>query len=112
TLPVVAHVARILRCGIDGVDPERSFHDQGGDSLMCVDLILSLEASHGRRVDFDWALNLPLTRLHQLLTEQAVTAPQSFDRKGILLTGATGFLGGHVLAAALERLPADEVIYC
>lgn len=112
TLPVVAHVARILRCGIDGVDPERSFHDQGGDSLMCVDLILSLEASHGRRVDFDWALNLPLTRLHQLLTEQAVAAPQSFERKGILLTGATGFLGGHVLAAALERLPADEVIYC
>lgn len=112
-LPVIAHVARIMRCGIDSIDPERSFHDQGGDSLMCVDLILSLEASYRRRVDFDWALNLPLSRLHQLLTEQAAAqAPQSLERKGILLTGATGFLGGHVLAAALDRLPADEVIYC
>lgn len=112
-LPVLAHAARILRCGIDRIDPARSFHDQGGDSLMCVDLILSLEAGYGRRVDFDWALNLPLARLHRLLSDPAVVqAPQDFDRKGILLTGATGFLGRHVLAAALERLPADQVIYC
>ncbi|MBK4214843.1 AMP-binding protein [Paracoccus caeni] len=112
-LPTVAHAARILRCGTAQIDAARSFHDQGGDSLMCVDLILSLETHYQRRVDFDWALNLPLIRLHQLLTDAPATATTTgFDRKGILLTGATGFLGGHVLAAALERLPLDEVVYC
>lgn len=112
-LPVITHAARILRIGADQIDPARSFHDHGGDSLMCVDLVLSLEADYQRRVDFDWALNLPLTRLHQLLTDTTTqTAPQSIDRKGILLTGATGFLGGQVLAAALDRLPADHVVYC
>ena len=113
TLPVVAHVARLLRCGVESVDAARSFHDQGGDSLMCVDLILALEASYRRRVDFEWALNLPLARLHQLLTQHGdANAAQSFDRPGILLTGATGFLGGHVLAAALAALPEGEAIYC
>ena len=111
--PAVAHAARILCCATDEIDPARSFHDQGGDSLMCVDLILALEGSYRRHVDFDWALNLPLARLHQLLAEPQGAAPVAdFARKGILLTGATGFLGRHVLAAALERLPEGEVIYC
>lgn len=111
-IPAITHAARILRCAADQIDPARSFHDLGGDSLMCVDLVLSLEASYGRRVDFDWALSLPLTRLHQLLTEDEAAPRHSFDRTGILLTGVTGFLGGHVLAAALRRLPADQVVYC
>lgn len=111
-LPVLVHVARLMRCGIDQIDPALSFHDLGGDSLMCVDLILALETSYQRRVDFDWALNLPLSRLHQLLTEAPLAVAQAFDRPGILLTGATGFLGGHVLAAALARLPEDQVVYC
>jgi len=29
-----------------------------------------------------------------------------------LLTGATGFLGSRVLAAAVRALPADQVVYC
>lgn len=114
-LPVLAHVARALHCRPDQLDPARSFHELGGDSLMGVDLVLALEASHGRRVDFDWAMNLPLARLHALLTD--TTSPGAghgagFDRPGILLTGVTGFLGGHVLAAALARLPQDQVVYC
>ncbi|MFV0301498.1 MAG: AMP-binding protein [Paracoccus sp. (in: a-proteobacteria)] len=111
--PAIAHAARILRCPLAEIDPARSFHDQGGDSLMCVDLILALETAYGRNVDFDWALNLPLSRLHQLLSAPANRAAATIcDRKGILLTGVTGFLGRHVLAAALETLPADQVVYC
>lgn len=113
-LPVMRCAARILGCAASSIDPALSFHDQGGDSLMCVDLLLSLEAEYGRQVDFDWALNLPLARLHLLLTAQAVPAaqPGQFRRKGILLTGATGFLGGHVLAEAASQLARDQVIYC
>ncbi|CAM3349589.1 AMP-binding protein [Paracoccus nototheniae] len=113
-LPVTRFAARILGCPVGSVDPARSFHDQGGDSLMCVDLLLSLETAYGRPVDFDWALNLPLLRLHDLLTDTAASGPRpdAFRQKGILLTGATGFLGGHVLAEAARHLPADQVIYC
>lgn len=111
-LPVLADVARVMRCNASELDPTRSFHELGGDSLMCVDLIQALQSSYGRPVDFDWALNLPLLRLHQLLTQDRATGQARMDRPGILLTGATGFLGGHVLRSALERLPADQVVYC
>ncbi len=114
-LPVVQIAARVMGCARDSVDPQLSFHDQGGDSLMAVDLLLSLEQAYGRHVDFDWALNLPLTRLHELLSQDALASPArplDLDRAGILLTGATGFLGGHVMAAAISHLPADQVIYC
>ena len=112
-LPVIAHAAQILRGPVDGIDAGKSFHDLGGDSLMCVDLVLLLEESYGRHVDFDWALNLPLARLHQLLTAPTAAATgQDLRRPGILLTGATGFLGRHVLAAALRHLPEDHVVYC
>ncbi|MTH78007.1 AMP-binding protein [Paracoccus aestuariivivens] len=113
TLPVIAHAARVMSYAISDIDPDRSFLDQGGDSLMCVDLIVALEKDYGVRVDFDWALNLPLARLHQLLSTQATTSPHTgFERKGIFLTGATGFLGRHVLAEAAKHLPEDQVIYC
>ncbi len=111
-LPVLGAVAGIMRCNAADLDPARSFHDLGGDSLMCVDLMQALQRSYGRHVDFDWALNLPLLRLHQLLTEDRAVTSARIDRPGILLTGATGFLGGHVLRAALDHLPADQVVYC
>ncbi|MFY0681860.1 MAG: AMP-binding protein [Thalassovita sp.] len=112
--PVLAACAQVMHCHPDDIDQALSFHDQGGDSLMCVDLIAILERVYGRQVDFDWALNLPLQRLHTLLSaplSEAGTAGQ-FRSPGILLTGVTGFLGAHVLAAALERLPQDRVVYC
>jgi acyl-coenzyme A synthetase/AMP-(fatty) acid ligase/thioester reductase-like protein/acyl carrier protein len=113
-LPVTRLAARIMGCPVGSIDPALSFHDQGGDSLMCVDLLMLLESAYGHRVDFDWALNVPLARLHSLLTAQASPARQqgAFQQKGILLTGATGFLGGHVLAEAANHLPQDQVIYC
>lgn len=111
-LPVTRLAAAILRRPAGSIDPALSFHDLGGDSLMCVDLLLAIEGEYGRPVDFDWALNLPLSRLHQLLTEQSAATPVDISREGIFLTGATGFLGGHVLAEAARQLPADQVIYC
>lgn len=113
-IPTVAQAAQVLGCPVRDVDPALSFHDQGGDSLMAVTLVLALEEAYGRRVDFDFALNVALARLHDVLT-QTLTAPVTkggFGRAGILLTGVTGFLGSRVLAAAARNLPEGEVIYC
>jgi acyl-coenzyme A synthetase/AMP-(fatty) acid ligase/nucleoside-diphosphate-sugar epimerase/acyl carrier protein len=111
---VIAAAALAMGCRPDQIDPALSFHEQGGDSLMCVRLMLELERSYERPVDFELAMNVPLHRLDQLLTSEADTpAPTDvFDRTGILLTGATGFLGGHVLARAARDLPEGHVIYC
>ena len=111
---VIAAAATAMGCAPSQIDPALSFHDQGGDSLMCVTLMLELEKAYRRPIDFELAMNVPLHRLDQLMTQEADTpAPtDTFDRPGILLTGVTGFLGGHVLARAARDLPAGEVIYC
>lgn len=111
---VIAAAAKAMSCAPSQIDPALSFHDQGGDSLMCVNLMLDLEGVYGLPIDFDVAMNVPLHRIDQLMTQEAdAPAPvEDFERPGILLTGATGFLGGHVLATAARDLPTDEVIYC
>lgn len=111
---VIAAAALAMSCDPSQIDPSRNFHDQGGDSLMCVTLMLELEKAYGRPIDFELAMNVPLHRLDQLMTQEADTpAPtNNFDRPGILLTGATGFLGGHVMAQAARDLPKGEVVYC
>jgi len=111
---VITAAALAMSCAPSQIDPALSFHDQGGDSLMCVTLMLELEKTYGVPIDFDLAMNVPLHRLDQLMTREAdAPAPiEDFDRPGILLTGATGFLGGHVLAKAARDLPPGEVVYC
>lgn len=113
-IPTLAQSAKVMGCAADVLDPTLSFHDQGGDSLMAVTLLLALEEIYDRKVDFDFALNVPLGRLHDLLTktEDSAKAQAAFERLGILLTGATGFLGSRVLSAAARALPDDQVIYC
>lgn len=111
---VIAAAARAMSCPASEINPALSFHDQGGDSLMGVTLLEELESAYGIPVDFDLAMTVPLQRLQQLIESDA-TAPhetQNFDRPGILLTGVTGFLGGHVLTHAARTLPEGEVIYC
>lgn len=111
---VIVAAAIAMGCAPSQIDPALSFHDQGGDSLMCVTLMLELEKTYHRSIDFELAMNVPLHRLDQLMTQEADTpAPtDDFDRPGILLTGATGFLGGHVLATAARDLPVGHVVYC
>jgi thioester reductase-like protein len=113
-IPTVAQSAKVMGCAISDLDPALSFHDQGGDSLMAVTLLLALEEIYERGVDFDFALNVPLGRLHDILAkpDMAPECSEGFTRKGILLTGGTGFLGSRVLAAAVRTLPADQIVYC
>jgi acyl-coenzyme A synthetase/AMP-(fatty) acid ligase/thioester reductase-like protein/acyl carrier protein len=111
---VVNAAAMAMGCSSAQIDPALSFHDQGGDSLMCVTLMLEIEKVYNRPIDFELAMKVPLHRLDQLMTQEAdAPAPtDTFDRPGVLLTGATGFLGGHVLAQAARELSPNEVVYC
>jgi nucleoside-diphosphate-sugar epimerase/acyl carrier protein len=111
---VINAAAMAMGCSPSQIDPALSFHDQGGDSLMCVTLMLEIEKVYNRPMDFELAMKVPLHRLDQLMTQEAdAPAPtDNFDRPGVLLTGATGFLGGHVLAQAARDLLPNEVVYC
>ncbi|WOI57466.1 AMP-binding protein [Palleronia sp. LCG004] len=111
---VFAAAAEALGIAPNRIDPALSFHDLGGDSLMCVTMMLRLEKILGRPVGFDLVMNVPLDRLEQLLGRKpdATSGPERFDRPGILLTGATGFLGGNVLGRASRDLPPEHVVYC
>lgn len=111
---VINSAAMAMGCRPSQIDPALSFHDQGGDSLMCVTLMLEIEKVYNRPIDFELAMKVPLHRLDQLMTQEAdATAPtDNFDSPGVLLTGATGFLGGHVLAQAARDISANEVVYC
>lgn len=62
---VVTEVAQILAIGADRIDPSRSLHDLGLDSLMAVELALGLEQRFG--------IQLPMMMLNEAPTVEKVT---------------------------------------
>jgi acyl transferase domain-containing protein/NADPH:quinone reductase-like Zn-dependent oxidoreductase/NADP-dependent 3-hydroxy acid dehydrogenase YdfG/acyl carrier protein len=62
---VIQEVAQILAIGPDRIDPARSLHDQGLDSLMAVELALGLEQHIG--------IQLPVMMLNESPTVEKVT---------------------------------------
>lgn len=62
---VVIEVAQILAIGADRIDPTRSLHDLGLDSLMAVELALGLEQRFG--------IQLPVMMLNESPTAEKVT---------------------------------------
>lgn len=62
---VVQEVAQILAVGADRIDPSRSLHDLGLDSLMAVELALGLEQRFG--------IQLPVMMLNESPTAEKVT---------------------------------------
>lgn len=62
---VVQEVAKILAIGADRIDPSRSLHDLGLDSLMAVELALGLEQRLG--------IQLPVMMLNESPTAEKVT---------------------------------------
>ena len=63
---VVQEVAQILCIGADRIEPQRSLHDLGMDSLMAVELALGLEQRFG--------IQLPVMMLNESPTAEKVTA--------------------------------------
>ena len=63
---VIQEVAQILCIGADRIEPQRSLHDLGMDSLMAVELALGLEQRFG--------IQLPVMMLNESPTAEKVTA--------------------------------------
>ncbi len=127
---------------IDQVNPNESFLSLGGDSLMGFELIQYMEQRFHIELDLRELLQdssvIGITRyVHSLLGDVRVTgrknpvnlaaecrlderitfsAPYDTrpeDCRTILLTGATGFLGAHLIRAIFQYYPHDGLtIYC
>lgn len=115
-LDMVGLAARVLG---HSVDPERSFLENGGDSISAVRWLKEVRL-HFKDEPKEWRslLNEPLSghsRSVSLAASYASPALMPIEAdpssRHILLTGATGFLGRHVLKALLKR-DNDTVIVC
>ena len=111
------------------LDPDQSFFEQGGTSLGALSL-LSQYYNHGISMTLAEFFEHPTLREQQTLLglpggekgidpiqnaaeEQTVSGLSSApadDKKAVLLTGATGFLGSHLLKSLLDA--GTPKVYC
>ncbi|MFI9262188.1 amino acid adenylation domain-containing protein [Streptomyces sioyaensis] len=128
---IAGECARIL--GVDVVGANDDFFEQGGDSLLAVQLALALSTELNVRVPMNAVFRAPTPHaLAQLVDslEAHPNAPQLGDDlllppditpatdlvtataepRIVLLTGATGFLGAFLLREILERTKAQ--VHC
>ena len=122
--------------GADRVSATDSFFDLGGSSLMVTSVLVSAEkrghvfnnptaralagfiGGNGKKVaeDQDDVYGYDYSAIDKLLAGNTLEAFLGGDSqplgKNILLTGATGFLGIHVLRELIERTGDDTVIWC
>lgn len=111
--------------GRENITLDTDFFDAGGDSLQAIGLVIRIEETFGQALDISTIYEFPTVRgLVQQLGGFAVgknggagwkkdatlaasinfvnpTAP--IDIRTVFLTGATGFVGAHILAALLEQ---------
>ncbi|UGT64332.1 non-ribosomal peptide synthetase [Nocardia asteroides] len=121
---VAAAFADVL--GLPEVGVTDDFYDLGGSSLLAFSLHQRLTRDLGRRVPMAALLGDPTaagvagyiggaeTAAAASPADDAVLdddiSPFTMTPRAVLLTGATGFLGAHLLRALLDRTPAT--VYC
>ncbi len=126
---------------IDHVNPNESFLALGGDSLMGFELINSIEQRLHIELDLRELLrdssvigitryihsvlgdarasrkNKPLNLAEECRLDDSIRFTAEYDRpaadcRKILLTGATGFLGAHLVRAIFKYYPHDGLEIC
>lgn len=123
TSPLVAELQELLGDVLGHpVGAHQSFFDAGGDSLAAVTLATRIERRFGNAVPFEDLLQAPTaTGLARAIASGTATAPD-LDRdlslvdrhlrvspargkspEAVVLTGATGFLGAHLVRELAER---------
>ena len=117
--------------GSRGIGPDDDFFALGGTSLTMMSVVLHLEERLGRELDPDLVIRKPTPRLiSEAIAGKAARADQSEDSaraairmiakpdfvppmasppRDVLLTGATGFLGAHLLDEFLRK---DVTVHC
>ncbi|CAB9502750.1 Domain-containing protein [Seminavis robusta] len=114
----VADIAALVLGG--PVDSSKSFMENGGDSMTAVLWFKEIERRLGKEAVSDWRALLdnplecqgaPIDKTEE--EEVTVEPPAAVDSTAdsILLTGATGFFGKHVLQAILRK-HEDVVVVC
>lgn len=109
---VVAEVAQILAISADRIDPARSLHDLGLDSLMAVELALGLEQRFGIQLPVMMLNESPTAEkvtqriVEKLLgsTDQADTAANAVDT---VVQGMTQQHGETLAAEDIQQIAAD-----
>lgn len=128
---IIDAISRVLGCGACSLD--RSFIDLGGDSLTALEVSTLLEAESGILLSQEQLLFAPsLQRLLDSRSERGMhtqeleaycavseaitrrlakraTAPRKIEPGRILVTGATGSLGGEVVQELLRQTSAQIV---
>lgn len=108
---VVQEVAQILCIGPDRIEPNRSLHDLGMDSLMAVELALGLEQRFGIQLpvmmlnDSPTADNVSARIVEKLIGDEEVTEE---TQPTALVAGLMRQHGGGVTSEEIEGL-ADDV---
>lgn len=123
-------MADILK--IKAISPDDNFFDLGGDSLDCVILIAQLQNQIGKTISMAELKHNPTPRLISKLKQnenamcrrsedlkdewlidfaQYPLRTEKVQGKSSLITGATGFLGAHLLEKLLSLCPSQKV-YC
>jgi acyl carrier protein len=108
----VAEVAQILAISADRIDPARSLHDLGLDSLMAVELALGLEQRFGIQLPVMMLNESPTAEkvtqriVEKLLgsTDQADTAANAVDT---VVQGMTQQHGETLAAEDIQQIAAD-----
>ncbi len=119
----------------DRIGVTDDYFDLGGDSLLATVMLYQIEERLAMRIDIETLLEHPtIAELAQAIAagvtaevvknrdlsreielEEAIVPPTAFDpdtftAANVFLTGATGFLGVHLLAEVLEK--TDAVLHC
>lgn len=108
--------SQILKAPLDSINLQETFRYNGGDSLAQVQLALRCTEQWGVDLSFDQLSECTGEELYSLLTgslpPQCFSNPPIARRRGIVLTGATGYVGRHVLLSLLPLLDETLCVYC
>lgn len=136
---LVDRMLKIMRelLGIDDIAADDDFFDSGGDSLLAVQVVLDVERQLGVPLSIQDVYAHPTAKglishmglvakgsvkkprqsgavsrdlhMNEELTSAPATSSQSTDLRKVLMTGASGYIGAHVLVELLSRSSVEVV---
>lgn len=108
--------ANILNVPSSSINIKESFRQNGGDSITQMELAHKCFEYWKHEPYYEQLSNMSCEALHALVTGNSASREYVNSdlpkRKGILLTGVTGYVGRHVLMALQPLLNKSFCVYC